>query len=330
MDMLKKFFELTEKALAVLTKVSFLMGGAILLIYCGRYGGFPDGLTIGDTLRIFLTVTVFSVGTLVTYFFLMCLGVSMCYLLFRVSRLKWITRGFYGIEAMLREARRKKTILRYGHSEFCRNYKRRRPVLYHYRFPSFTPMFYLISVLTVLGMLTIVREDHALWYIKLICAALYLGAWYILLDLNRQRGAQMDLIFRDQQTPVKLRSEIRLVNTLGTAFIFISVTFYLGLFDATTNQTMRLLGIRHDHATVYLQETWSNVLAEHGITGSKADFKLYNTRYDDVTVAISSFGSSVALEFYINGKPQMLRVPATAILIDPLPHSTMHNDPSHK
>ena len=53
MDPLKKFFELTEKALAVLTKVSFLMGGAILLIYCGRYGGFPDGLTIGDTLRIF-------------------------------------------------------------------------------------------------------------------------------------------------------------------------------------------------------------------------------------------------------------------------------------
>ncbi|WP_210531334.1 hypothetical protein, partial [Pantoea ananatis] len=77
-----------------------------------------------------------------------------------------------------------------------------------------------MSVLTVLGILTMVREDHVLWYIKLICAALYLGTWYILIDLNRQRNAQMDLIFRDQQTPVKLRSEIRLVNTLGTAFIF--------------------------------------------------------------------------------------------------------------
>lgn len=321
MDTLKKFFELTEKALAVLTKVSFLMGGAILLIYCGRYGGFPDGLTIGDTLRIFLTVTVFSIGTLVTYFFLMCLGVAVWYLLFRLSRLERTSRGLSRLEALIREARRRKTVLRYGHSEFWRNYKRKRPILYHYRFPSFTPMFYLMSVLTILGMLTMVREDQALWYIKLICAALYLGAWYILIDLNRQRGAQMDLIFRDQQIPVKLRSEIRLVNTICTAFIFISVTFYLGLFDATANQTMRLLGIRHDHATVYLQETWSNVLAEHGIIGTKTNYKPYASRYEDVTVAITSFGSSVALEFYSNGKTQMLRVPAAAILIDPLPRS---------
>ena len=330
MDTLKKFFELTEKALTVLTKVSFLMGGAILLIYCGRYGGFPDGLTIGDTLRIFLTVTVFSLGTLVTYFFLMCLGVAVWYLLFRLSRLGRTPRGFSKLEALMREARRRKTVLRYGHSEFSRNYKRRQPLLYHYRFPSFTPMFYLMSALTVLGMLMLVREDHALWYVKLICAALYLGAWYIMVDLNRQRGAQMDFIFRDQQTPVKLRSEIRLVNTLGTAFIFISVTFYLGLFDATANQTMRLLGIRHDHATVYLQDTWSKVLAEHSITGSKTDYKPYASRYEDVTVAISSFGSSVALEFYGNGKTQMFRVPASAILIDPLPRSTEASNADRK
>lgn len=321
MDTLKKFFELTEKALAVLTKVSFLMGGAILLIYCGRYGGFPDGLTIGDTLRIFLTVTVFSVGTLMTYFFLMCLGVAVWYLLFRLSRLDPTSRGFSRLEGLIREARRRKTVLRYGHSEFCRNYKRRRPSLYHYHFPSFTPMFYLMSVLTVLGMLTLVREDHLLWYIKLICAALYLGAWYILLDLNRQRGAQMDLIFSDQKTPVKLRSEIRLVNTLGTTFIFFSVTFYLGLFDATANQTMRLLGIRHDHATIYLQETWSKVLAEHGITGSKTDYKPYASRYEDVTVAISSFGSSVALEFHYDGRKEIFRVPTADLLVDPVPRS---------
>lgn len=330
MDELKKFFELTEKALAVLTKISFLMGGAILLIYCGRYGGFPDGLTIGDTIRIFLTVTVFSFGTLATYFFLMCLGVAVWYLLFRLSRLKCASRAFYWLEALIRNARRKKTILRYGASEFCRNYKRRRPIIYNYRFPSFTPMFYLISVMTVLGILTMVREDYVIWYIKLICAALYLGAWYIMIDLNRQRGAQIHLVLRDAETPVKLRSEIRLVNTLGTAFIFISVTFYLGLFNATANQTMRLLGIRHDHATVYLRETWSTVLAEHGITGSKTAFKPYASRYEDVNVAISSFGSSVALEFNKNGNTQILRVPAVDILIDPLPRSIKEKNAGSK
>jgi hypothetical protein len=321
MDALKKFFELTEKALAVLTRVSFLMGGAILLIYCSRYGGFPDGLTVGDTLRIFLTVTVFSLGTLATYFFLMCLGVSICYFLFRLSQLKWIKRGFYWLETLMRDTRRKKTVLRYGPSEFCRNYKRRRPILYHVRFPSVTPMFYLISGLTIIGMLSLIREDHAMWYLKLISAALYLGAWYIVVDLNRQRGAQMDLIFSEENTPVKLRSEIRLVNTLGTAFIFVSVTFFLGLFDATANQTMRLLGIRYDHATVYVSEVWSIVLAEHGIMGSKAPLKPYASRYDDVTVALASFGYSVALEFHGNGKTQMLRVPAAEVLIDPLPRS---------
>ena len=69
MGEVKLFLELAEKMLTVLTKVSFLLGMAILLVYCARYGGIPDGVSVGDSLRIFLAVTVFSVGTLVVYFF---------------------------------------------------------------------------------------------------------------------------------------------------------------------------------------------------------------------------------------------------------------------
>lgn len=175
-----------------------------------------------------------------------------------------------------------------------------------------------MSGLTILGMLNLVHKDHTMWYAKFIAASLCLGMWYIVVDMNRQRGAQMDLIYRDEQTPAKLRSEIRAVNTVGTAFIFISVTVYLGLFDTTANQTMRLLGIRHEHATVYVREAWSNVLADHGITGSQTVLKPYTTRYGDVTVALSNFGSTVSLEFHGNGVTQLLRIPAAEVLIDPL------------
>ena len=91
MGEVKLFLELAEKMLTVLTKVSFLLGMAI----CARYGGIPDGVSVGDSLRIFLAVTVFSVGTLVVYFFLMCLGISMWSLMFWLSRFKRAKRYFF-------------------------------------------------------------------------------------------------------------------------------------------------------------------------------------------------------------------------------------------
>lgn len=74
MDELKKKFEVAEKAIAVLTKLSFGLGSAIFMVYCALNGGFPDSLSLADSLRIFYIVTVFSLGTLFVYFFLMCVG----------------------------------------------------------------------------------------------------------------------------------------------------------------------------------------------------------------------------------------------------------------
>lgn len=77
-------------------------------------------------------------------------------------------------------------------------------------------------------------------------------------------------------------------------------------------------GIRHDHATVYVRENWSTVLANHGIKGTQSSLKSYALRYDDVTVALSSFGSSVSLQFHADGKVHTLRLPAAEVLIDTL------------
>ena len=318
----KIFFEIAEKALAVLAKVSFLMGGAILLVYCVRYGGFPEGVSVGDTLSIFFAFTVFSIGTLTVYFFLMCLGVSLWRMVFRISRFNWAKRIFIFIWMLIRTAGLKKTRLLYGPSEFYRNYKRPQPFLYSITFPTLTPMFHFLSGLTLFIILTIVHEALWVWYLKFLTSALFIGGWYIFIDFNRQRDAQMDFIFDDTKTTVKLRSEIRLLNLAGTAFVFIGGTFFLGLFDTTANQTMRLLGIRHDHATVYARETWSTVLIQHGIVGTKSYLKPYVSRYDNVTVALSSFGTSVSLQFQADGKTLTFRIPATEVLIDPQPSQT--------
>ena len=94
----------------------------------------------------------------------------------------------------------------------------------------------------------------------------------------------------------------------------------LGLFTGTASQSMRVLGFRHDHATVYVKHQWSTVLTRHEITGRDAELPPYALRFDNVTMALSSFGSSVTPQFHSDkdSLPQTLRVPATEVLIDPL------------
>lgn len=98
--MLKKKFEVAEKAMSILTKLSFRLRSAIFLVYCAKNGDFPDGLSVADRLWIFYIVAAFSAGTLVVYFFLMCLGLFICHILYRLSvttrigrMLCWIAKG---------------------------------------------------------------------------------------------------------------------------------------------------------------------------------------------------------------------------------------------
>jgi hypothetical protein len=238
-------------------------------------------------------------------------------LMFWLSRFKRAKRYFLFEDAGPSNRSEKYALLAWP-SEFYRNYKRHRSFLYHFTSPVFTPMLHLLSVLTIMAMGLYIHEDYVFWYFKFTISAFLLGSWYFLITFNRLRDAQMDLVFSDVKTITKLRTEIRLSNAFYTVIVFLFVTLSLGLFNSTANQTMRLLGIRHDNATVYVRETWSKVLASHGIKGIESPLESYKSRYDNVTVALSSFGSSVSLEFHTEGESQTLRIPATEVLIDPL------------
>ncbi|WP_337022170.1 hypothetical protein [Pantoea anthophila] len=92
----------------------------------------------------------------------------------------------------------------------------------------------------------------------------------------------------------------------------------LGLFGDSAGRTMHILGFRHEHATIYMRETWSTVLLRHGIEGKDAQLAPYTSLYDDVTVALTSFGTSVTLQFHDATGTLTLRVPVAEVLIDPL------------
>lgn len=112
MEELIRKFELAEKAIIVLTKLSFALGSVIFLVYCARNGGFPDNLSLADSLRIFYIVTVFSLGTLTVYFFLMCLGLSICHLIYRIANVPQVERMLLHITEGSRVVRRQATKLR--------------------------------------------------------------------------------------------------------------------------------------------------------------------------------------------------------------------------
>lgn len=329
MEELKKKFELAEKAISVITKLSFVMGSAIFMVYCALNGGFPDSLSLADSLRIFYVVTVFSLGTLVVYFFLMCVGLSFYHLVYRFANLSLISRWYTWLGEKFRVARSsivalrsrfKVVVLRKRRSEFFRNYKRPRPFIYHVVFTPAAGLFHAFTVITLIFIAFIIQHDRALWYLRLTCAALLLGLWFIILDINRQRRRQMKFVLSGPESIMREDRDIRSGNLAITFLFLTAVTFMLGLFTGTASQTMRVLGFRHDHATVYVKQQWSAMLTRHGITGSDAELPPYALRFDNVTVALSSFGSSVTLQFLSDKdpRPQTLRVPATEVLIDPL------------
>ncbi|NIG36195.1 hypothetical protein C1Y43_20175 [Pantoea sp. ICBG 828] len=327
MDELKKKFEVAEKAIAVLTKLSFCLGSAIFMVYCALNGGFPDSLSLADSLRIFYIVTVFSLGTLFVYFFLMCVGLSFYHLVYRFANVSLIRRGFNGLAEKSRLVRNKAGVLRRKfaalrgrRSEFYRTYKRPRPFIYHVVFTPAAGLFHSFTVITLVVIAFAVQHDRILWYIRLACAALLLGLWFIVLDVNRQRRGQMKFVLSGPESIVRAERDMRAGNLAITFLFLTAVTFMLGLFTDTASQTMRVLGFRHDSVTVYVKKEWSTVLARHGIKGSDAELPPYASRHDNVTVALSSFGSSVTLQFHSDKDPrtQTLRVPATEVLIDPL------------
>lgn len=327
MDELKKKLELTEKAISVLTKLSFGLGSAIFMVYCALNGGFPDSLSLADSLRIFYIVTVFSLGTLIVYFFLMCMGLSFYHLAYRLANLSLIARGYDRLAKKSRAARYKMVawrsrfkfvVLRRRRSEFFRNYKRPRSFIYHVVFTPAAGLFHSFTVLTLIIIAFAIQHDRLLWYIRLGSAALLLGLWFIILDMNRQRRRQMKFVLSGPESIAREERDMRSGNLAVTFLFLTAVTFMLGLFTDTARQTMRVLGFRHDNATVYVKKEWSTVLTRHGITGSDAELPPYESMYDNVTVALSSFGTSVTLEFHVHGKMQTLRVPAAEVLIDPL------------
>lgn len=330
MDELKKKFEVAEKAISVLTKISFGLGSAIFMVYCALNGGFPDSLSLADSLRIFYVVTVFSLGTLVVYFFLMCLGLSFYHLVYRFAKASLIRHGYSRLVEKSREARdkagvlrRKLAALRGRRSEFYRTYKRPRPFIYHVVFTPAAGLFHSFAAITLIFIVFSVHHDRALWYLRLACAALLLGLWFLILDINRQRRGQMKFVLSGPKSIVREERDMRAGNLAITFLFLTAVTFMLGLFTGTASQTMRVLGFRHDSATVYVKQQWSNVLSRHGITGSDAELPPYTSKYENVTVALSSFGTSVTLQFHVGGKVQTLRLPAVEVLIDPLSGSPL-------
>jgi len=320
MDELKKKFEVAEKAISVLTKASLGLGSAIFLIYCMMNGGFPDGLSLSDSLSILYIFTVFSAGTLVFYFFLMCLGLSICHLFFRLTGYSLIEQILVRMSDAAYGSWQRMRALRKGPSEFYRTRKRPRQFIYHVVFPPIATIFHSISVLTVILIVTQVHHDHLLWYFRLIISAIGLAVWFVILDFNRQRRGQLKFVLPGENAVQKAEKDIRTGNMILSVAIPIVVTMLLGLFGDSAERTMNVLGFRHDSATVYVKNEWSSVLTRHGVKGSEAELPPYAFRYDNVTVALSSFGTSVTLQFHSDKDPrtQTLRVPAAEVLIDPL------------
>lgn len=270
MDKLKNKLELIEKSMAVLTKLSFVLGSAIFLVYCSKNGGFPDGLSLADSLQIFYIVAAFSVGTLVVYFFLMCLGISICHLIYRLSSIPWIERTLRWIDQASRLVRRKAIELRRGRSEYFRTYKRPRKFLSHIKFPPIAAAFNGVSVLTVMVIIGVVKHDRLSWYIRLVAAAVALGLWFIMLDINSQRRGQMKFVLPGPDAVERAKKDIRTGNFVMSLVIPVTVTFMLGLFGVSADRTMQILGFRHEHVTVYMRGPWSTVLTRHGIEGNDA------------------------------------------------------------
>lgn len=98
-------------SLGIITKVCLFLGGVIFLVYCSGAGAFPENLSLGDGIWLLLIISVFTFGMATVYFFLGCLGVSLCHVAYHILHVAAVIKGLRRVRQSIR-VRKVKNIMK--------------------------------------------------------------------------------------------------------------------------------------------------------------------------------------------------------------------------
>ncbi|MFZ3619412.1 hypothetical protein ACOYA6_09195 [Leclercia barmai] len=316
-------------SLGIVTKVSLFLGGVIFLVYCSNSGAFPEDLSLGDGIWLLLIISVFTFGMAIVYFFLGCLGISLCHVIYHALRFSGVTKYFISVRKSFRE-RKMKTMLK-KNGVFYRAYKREEGFMYNVRFPKISFIYHMLSLFTLILIFSSVKSDHCFWYLRIILSSISLGFLFLFLHINRRKYLQIDHVGVCKDECKRLKGEIKLTNAVVTMTALIFSTIYLGIISIAANKTMVFLHIRNEKVTVFVKQPWDAVLDRH-LSNSTKHIKGDNVgqhtevvpgykQYDDLTVSLYNLGSSVFLEFPVGKKLYSLKIPSSDIIVDGVPVS---------
>jgi hypothetical protein len=320
----RKLLKFIEKYFNIFSKLSLVSGGAVFLFYCIQIKAFPDNLTVGDGIWLLFISAIYAMWTTLFYAYLMIQGLSIIILgrfIFRSRPISRLTNTYRHMRAVCSWPRKTNVTLK-------RPIKRQEKPKFNLVFPRVENVLHYLAGFggIIIIMATLVKGQY-LWLFKISLVSILFGLVYIMIISKRQQFAQLELIECEDKD--QIRKNVRNVTTIFiVAALFVS-TVLVGLFEISAKMTMNALGIRKENVTLYVRKPWSDILKQHDIEGSTSAFSGEFTRFEHMTVALSNFGSSVAIETGRRENLYSLKIPGDAILIDTLPDITQTKHKIH-
>lgn len=238
-------------------QVSISLGVIIIVIYCGKIGYYPTGLTIGDTLFFIVSSCIFTFIYTVFFILMLSAGIAISPLLrwLQVIMLKLI--GFFKDD--------KKT-----------NIKIEFP-----KWKIFDIPYVLIGYLVIFFMATLYVKDFELAH-NMFFSILTLGVFHGFLH-TKPRLKEYNI------EKVRKMKMILALMAYSVPLIFLSseVNFF--------NISMKLIGVRTDNGIVLISKRYTDFLSSNKITAFRKN-KGGEGIYEDVIVLFRGVGDNVLIK----------------------------------
>lgn len=253
---IEKQLDLITKALKIALQLGIGIGALIILIYCGRVGYYPLGLTIGDGLVFVAVALSFGFSYSIIVFFLFCTAVVLTTF---VKAVKFVVAHAHKMGLKI------KGISLKGEST-------------EFHLPTSDQSgIAVIGIIGVVFIILIFFADFELFVGLIFSVVLMALCYWLLNSVNENKN--------DSEAQQKSKKKVGLVFMVSIYLIPLVVGHFLG---NVLDQTMRLIGIRNENAVVQFQKDYKSFVDS---TLNTKGNDLYKAK-----VLLSGFGTSSVLE----------------------------------
>lgn len=280
--------------LSKLSKLGVFTGGTCVIMYSLRVGHFPQGLSIGDSMLLFMAAICFGMVYLFFTASLVALGMIMSPLIKVI--LKIIS-----------------TIVQLSKKRTYRQPYELSPIEWPYSLLS----LFAIFLIYIFGK----NDPTAYWNLPLVSITLYLlySAYQTNnIKLKKIRSCEKSIIHSHEKTDTyKLGSSEKITKNQFLILVFILTLPLIigGVSGQLLDAAMRAAHVRIDNAVIYVKKPYSSLIHSSLLKNNKNKPVGYD-RFESVSVLLRGFGKESVIQFKGDDIIKTIEIPNESLIIE--------------